>query len=103
MTNNPLINALLAGGYIVAIVLTISSFPHLLGEEKETILIPMAMLSLLVLSVSVMATIFFFKPVQMYLDGAKTEAAKLFLHTVMYFAGLTFIIFIAMITVMKLS
>jgi hypothetical protein len=50
---------------------------------------PMVMLSLLSLSVAVMACIFFYQPVQMYLDGQKPQAAKLLLQTIGYFAGIT--------------
>ncbi len=101
MTKNPFLNAIAASAYIVAIILLISSLEVLAGPdgEKESILIPMAMLSLLVLSVATMSYLFFFQPVQMYLDGNKKEAAALFTKTLFAFAGITAVFFLVMIIV----
>ena len=74
MTKNPYHNALLAAAYIVFIVLLISYGPALVRDKPDTILAPMAMLSLLVFSVAFMGYIFFFRPVLMYLNGQKREA-----------------------------
>lgn len=92
MTKNPLVNALAASLYIVGVVSFIN-FLQVLGDEPETILIPMAMLSLLVLSVAVMAFLFFFQPIQLYLDGERKQAASLFLKTLASFAVITALIF----------
>lgn len=92
MTKNPLINAVSAALYIVAIVSFIN-FLQVLGDEPETILIPMAMLSLLVLSVAVMAFLFFFQPVQLLIDGDRQGAGSLFLKTVATFAVITALLF----------
>ena len=59
------------------------------GEGEDSIFIPMGMLALLVLSVSVMAYLFFYQPVMLFLDGKREDAVKLFLETVAVFAGAT--------------
>ena len=59
------------------------------GKPPETILIPIAMLSLFVLSAAVMGYLFVAGPVQMYLEGQKKEGINLFIQTVMIFAGIT--------------
>jgi hypothetical protein len=46
----------------------------------------MGMLSLLVLSVALMAYLFFYQPVLMLIEGQKQKAVKLFLQTVGIFA-----------------
>lgn len=92
MTKNPFLNAGLAALYIVAVVSFIN-FLQVLGDEPETILIPMAMLSLLVLSVAVMAFLFFFQPVQLLIGGDRQGAASLFLKTLATFAVITAILF----------
>ena len=93
MTKNPLINALLASLYI-ALVVTLLSFGKMFDSEKETMLIPIAMLSLFSLSASVMAYLFFFNPVMLYLDGEKKQAIQLGMQTVGYFGAITLIFFL---------
>lgn len=85
MLKNPIINAVLAAAYIVVIVLGINYFaPGPDGED--TILAPIAMLSLLVLSVATMGFLFFAEPVRMFVDGRKEEGIKFFLKTLATFA-----------------
>ena len=91
MTKNPFINAILAGAYIVGVVAVIATGENL-GPD-ESILIPMAILSLFVLSALAMGFIFFFQPVQMYLDGSKKEAVDLVVKTIATFAGITALFF----------
>lgn len=85
-TPTPLRNALLAAVYIVGIVSVISSFERFLGGTEDTILAPMTMISLLVLSVAIMGYLFVFEPARMYLDGNKQEAVTFFGKTVGIFA-----------------
>ena len=92
MTRNPYLNALFAGLYIVFIVLLIPYGPAFVREKPDTILAPMAMLSLLVLSVASMGYIFFFQPVLMYLEGQKREAVELFKRTLVAFAVITAVV-----------
>ncbi len=89
MTTNPWYNALLAIAYIVGIVTLISLASMGMAGEEDTIFIPMGMLALLVLSVAVMAYLFFYKPVTLLLDGEREKAVNLFLHTIGIFAGAT--------------
>lgn len=88
MTPNPLYNALLASGYIVLIVTIMTFFVDKAGPERG-ILVPLTILSLFVLSAAVMGFIFFYHPIQLYLEGKQKEAVNLFLKTVGFFAGIT--------------
>ncbi len=96
MTRNPYLNALFAGLYIVFIVLLINYGPTFVRDKPDTILAPMAMLSLLVCSVAFMGYTFFFQPVLMYVEGHKREAVELFTKTLATFAVITvFVVSIA--------
>ncbi len=90
VTKNPLLNALSAAAYIVGIVSLIS-----LGEsmdQPETILIPIVMLSLFVLSAAIMGFIFFYHPVLLFLEGKKGDAVALFLKSLGFFACITILL-----------
>ena len=89
MSRNPYTNALLAGLYIVFVVLLITYGPAYVRDKPDTILAPMAMLSLLVFSVALMGYLFFLQPVQMFLEGQKVEAVELFTKTLAAFAVIT--------------
>jgi len=89
MTKNPYLNAIIAGVYIVFVVLLITYGPTYVRDKPDTILAPMALLSLLVLSVAFMGYTFLFQPALMYLDGQKREAIELFTRTLVTFAGIT--------------
>jgi hypothetical protein len=82
MIKNPYLNAIVAGAYIVLIVLVISfMIPH--EENKpDTIFIPMLMLSLLVLSVSIMGILFFYEPARLFLENKRVEALSFFFKTI---------------------
>ena len=99
MSRNPYINALLAAAYIVFVVLLITYGPAYVRDKPDTILAPMAMLSLLVFSVALMGYLFFLQPVQMFLDGQKHEAVELFTNTLAVFAVITGIVLIVAFTV----
>lgn len=94
MINKPIINALMAIIYIVAIVLVISGISTLSMEDKAGLMIPIAMLSLFTLSASVMGYLFIFTPVALYLDGKKKESVNYLLQTIGWFAGMTFLIWV---------
>ena len=85
-TKNPIINATLAALYIVLIVSLINFFGKLGEGVEETIIIPMVMLSLFVLSAAIMGYLFVLEPLKLYLDGHKQEAVNFFLKTVGAFA-----------------
>ncbi len=91
INKKPFYNAILAAGYITLIVSFmnwITSIPH---AQEDNIFMPMAMIALLVLSVSVMAFLFFYQPLLLLLDGKRPEALKLFFGTVGVFAIFTLI------------
>lgn len=92
MTKNPYLNAGIAALYIVCIAFLISYGPALVRDKPDTILAPMAMLSLLVLSVAFMAYAFFLQPVLLYMDGKKREAIEFFTRTLVAFASITIVI-----------
>lgn len=91
MLNKPIINALVAIIYIVAIVLVIGGISNLSVEDKAGLMIPIAMLSLFTLSTAVMGYLFIFTPVTLYLDGKKKESVNYLLQTIGWFAGMTFL------------
>lgn len=85
------------------LVTAIFNADAILGGDKESIFMPIGMLSLLVLSVALMAYLFFYRPVLMLLDGQREKAVKLFLHTVGIFAIATAIVLIVSIVIARLG
>ncbi|MFH1170619.1 MAG: hypothetical protein V1704_03620 [Candidatus Vogelbacteria bacterium] len=96
MTKNPVINALVATLYIVAVASVMFYGPKLVGPgpEEPTIVIPIMVISLFTLSAAVMGYLFFYQPFQIYFEGDKKRAVKLFLQTVFAFAIITVLILI---------
>lgn len=96
MTSNPFYNAVLAAGYI-----TLVSFVIFYGLRNarpiDSILAPMTLLSLFVLSAAVMGFLFLYQPGILYFDGRKVEAVSLFLKTLGIFACLTIVLFATLI------
>jgi len=82
---NSLLNASSAALYIVGIVLVIN---EITSREalQQTILIPLAVLSLFVLSAAVMGFLFGYEPFQLYFSNQKKEAVVFFLKTIGFFA-----------------
>jgi hypothetical protein len=97
MTKNPFYNALAAFIYIVLIVLLMTYTGNIDSPSNE-ILAPIMMLSLFTLSAAVMAYIFLYQPIMLYIDNKKDKAVKLFIQTVAIFALLTLIPFIVYLT-----
>lgn len=95
MTRNPLYNAILAAGYIT-LVASVMYYGPQFAAPVNSVLGPIAILSLFVLSTAVMGFLFFYEPVQLYLDNKKTEAANLFLKTLGFFACITVIFLFAL-------
>jgi len=92
MTKNPYLNALCAALYIVFVVLLVTYGPTYVRDKPDTILAPMAVLSLLVCSVAFMGYAFLFQPVLMYMEGHKRAAVELFTKTLASFAVITGIV-----------
>ncbi len=88
MTKNPFLNAAAATAYI-AIVATVMFFGNRFAGPANSIVGPIAFISLFTLSAAVMGFLFLSQPLQMYLDGKKKQAVKLFIQTLLSFAGIT--------------
>lgn len=88
MTKNPVLNALSAGAYIVAIA-AIMTWGTSIAPGPDTFLAPIVAISLFTLSAAVMGYLFCFQPLTLYFAGKKNDAVKLFLQTVMAFGVLT--------------
>jgi hypothetical protein len=91
MSKNPIHNALAAIAYIVSITFLLDSFFSLEHQINE-IFFPIIMLSLFTLSVAVMAVLFFYEPVQLFLAGKKAKAAEFLFHTIATFAAVTLLV-----------
>lgn len=89
MTKSPFLNAAMAALYIIAVATLMNVSVKAAGPREDTILVPIAMLSLFTLSAAVMGYLFLSQPLQMYLDGQKKKGVTLFLQTVGVFAGIT--------------
>jgi hypothetical protein len=89
MTKNPILNALSASAYILLIVSVMNLVMQTQSDKADTLLAPITALFLLTLSTAVMAYLFFYQPLQLFMAGKKQLAAKLFVQTVGVFAGLT--------------
>ena len=99
MPKNPYLNAVLATIYIVALVSVITFASQFTKDTPDTILAPIAMLSLFVLSASVMGYLFVMQPLALYLDGKKAEAVTFFIRTVATFATITFVLLVSAFSV----
>jgi hypothetical protein len=89
MTKNPLINALSASAYIIFGVTIMSFVTEPLKNKPDTFFAPIVFLSLLTLSVAVMAFLFFYQPVMLFIADQKKEAVNLFVKTTGIFATIT--------------
>jgi hypothetical protein len=90
MNKKSLYNAIFASGYITLIVFVIDWVTKVQHQpSQDSIFIPITMLSLLVLSVALMAFFFFYHPLVLLLDSKRTESIKSFFCTVITFAGIT--------------
>ena len=63
-------------------------------KAGNSVVVPIAVLSLFTLSAALMGYFFLYQPVQLYLDGKKKEATSLFIRTILVFAIFTGAIFI---------
>lgn len=89
MTKSPLINALSASAYILIVVSVMNFVTQPLKNKPDTFFAPVVFLSMLTLSVAVMAYLFFYQPLQLFIAGKKNIAINLFLKTVVTFAIIT--------------
>ncbi len=89
MTKNPIINALGASAYIILGVTIMTFVTQPLKNKPDTFFAPVVFLSLLTLSVAVMAFLFFYQPLMLFIEGKKKAAVNLFVKTVGVFAAIT--------------
>lgn len=94
MSKNPIINALGASGYIILIVSIMQFIMQTQKNKPDTILAPITFLSVLTLSVTVMGYLFFYQPLQLFMEGKKKEAVNLFVKTIGVFAAFTAVVLI---------
>jgi len=94
MSKNPIINALSASAYIILVVSVMTFVTQPLRNKPDTFFAPITMLFVLTLSVAVMAYIFFYQPLLLFIEGKKKEAVNLFVKTVGIFAAITFVVLI---------
>lgn len=89
MSKNPLVNALSASAYIILVVTVMTFVTKPLRNKPDTFVAPIVFLSVLTLSVAVMAYLFFYQPLQLFIAGKKKEAVNLFLQTTAVFGLIT--------------
>lgn len=92
MSKNPIVNALSASAYIFLVVSVMNFVTQPLRNKPDTIFAPITILFVLTLSVSVMAYLFFYNPLQLFIEGKKKEAVNLFVKTVGVFAAFTAVV-----------
>ncbi|MFA5136006.1 MAG: hypothetical protein WC489_01275 [Patescibacteria group bacterium] len=92
MTKNPIINALSASAYIFLVVSVMTFITRPLKNKPDTFFAPITVLFVLTLSVAVMAFLFFYRPLMLFIDGKKTDAVNFFIKTVGVFAVLTTVV-----------
>ena len=84
-TKKPFIYALAAAGYIATLVLLMQTGITALQNKSDTIIIPITMLSIFVLSAAVMGFLFLSEPLRLFLENQKQEAVTFFAKTVGFF------------------
>jgi hypothetical protein len=89
MSKNPLINALGASVYIIMVVSVMNFVTQPLRNKPDTFFAPVIVLFILTLSVAVMAYLFFYQPLLLFIEGKKKAAVDLFVKTVGIFAVFT--------------
>ena len=88
MTKNPLVNGITASAYIV-LVATVMNVGSKMGHHPDTFLAPIAVISLFTFSAAVMAYVFCYEPIQLFIGGKKKQGLNLFLQTTLVFGVLT--------------
>ena len=94
MSRNPIVNALSASAYIILVVSVMTFVTQSLKNKPDTFFAPITVLFVLTLSVAVMAFLFFYQPLLLFIEGKKKEAVNLFVKTVGIFAAFTAVVLI---------
>lgn len=82
----PFLRAFAAALYIALIVLIVNGVSVFFASQEGTLVIPMTMLSLFVLSAAVMGYLFLAEPISLLVVGQKREAIVYFGQIVGFFA-----------------
>lgn len=90
MTKKPILNAAVAGVYIIFISM-VMYWGTTMAPKGPSLMAPIALISMFTLSAAVMGYLFCYQPLQLYFDGKKKAAVNLFLQTVGVFAILTIV------------
>jgi heme O synthase-like polyprenyltransferase len=88
MSKNPFLNALAATTYIT-IIASMLYYGQKTIAPVNNVIVPIAFLSLFVLSAAIMGYFFLYQPARFFLEGKQKEATRLFLSTVAIFACIT--------------
>jgi len=97
MRFNPYLNAIGASAYIWGIGFFFHYMSETHANTPDPWIAPIAMLSLLVLSVCVMGFLFFYRPAALLMEKQHREAADFFLKTVGTFALLTLLVLLTVL------
>lgn len=89
MYRNPVVNAISASLYIFLVVFVMTVVMEPLSDKPDTFFAPIIFLSVLTLSVAVMAFLFFYQPLGLFIEGKKKAAIDLFVKTVGVFGLIT--------------
>ncbi|MBU6214515.1 hypothetical protein KGM48_01585 [Patescibacteria group bacterium] len=100
MLKNPYQNAVLAAAYVVGVVYALQTLGAAAALQK-TVLIPIAVLGLLVLSVAVMILLFIVEPYRLFASGQREHAVTVFAKTVLAFGGLVVLYLAALMTLVR--
>jgi hypothetical protein len=92
MSKNPILNAGAAFLYICGVAGLINWLTRINKPDNEPFFGPVLFLSLFTLSAAMMGYIFALNPIQLFLDGEKKQAVRLFIQTILSFAVLTLVV-----------
>ena len=88
MSKNPFLNALAATAYITVIA-SVLYYGLQAITPVDSVMVPITLLSLFVLSAAMMGYFFLYQPAQLFFENRQKEAVKLFLATAAIFACIT--------------
>ncbi|MFZ5438032.1 MAG: hypothetical protein ACOZAK_03185 [Patescibacteria group bacterium] len=100
MSKNPLINAFFASVVTLINFVTQYIFSVRLVDKTDAFFTQTIVLFMIIISVIVMAFLFFYQPSMLFIEGKKKQAVNLFAKTVKIFA--VFIIFLFMFSIVIL-
>ena len=102
---NPIIkiaglNALATTAYVAAVVSFISYAPKTI-DQKDTVLLPIVMLLLFILSAAITGSLVIGRPILWYMDGKKKEAVTLLIATIAALFVITLVTFCVLVIFTK--